>query len=70
MNKAISFALVVVVGVILLAMGLNASEAFASEVSEFFSGSPTNKAIWMMIGGAAALVAGGYGLLRGSRAHA
>jgi len=66
MNKPISLALVVV-GIILLVLGFNASESFASEMSEFFSGSPTEKSIWLMIGGAAALVIGAVGLARGPR---
>ncbi|MFN3243492.1 MAG: DUF3185 family protein [Planctomycetota bacterium] len=57
----------VVVGLILLVMGFNATEAFASEVSEFFTGSPTDKAIWLILGGAAALVLGGIGLLNRSK---
>jgi hypothetical protein len=66
MNKPVSIALVVV-GLILLVMGFNATEAFASEVSEFFTGSPTDKAIWLILGGAAALVLGGIGLLNRSK---
>lgn len=67
MNKPISLALLVV-GIVLLVMGLNASDSFASEVSEFFTDSPTDKAIWLVIGGVAALVVGGAGFLRGRRA--
>ena len=65
MNKPVSLALLVV-GVILLIFGISASNSFSSDVSRFFSGSPTDKAIWMTIGGAAALVAGLFGLFRGS----
>lgn len=67
MSKPVSLALVAI-GVVLLVLGANASDSFSSEVSEFFSGSPTDKAIWLLIGGMAALIIGGVGLLRGSRA--
>jgi hypothetical protein len=66
MNKPISLALLVI-GVILLVMGFNASDSLSSQISEFFSGSPTDKAIWLLIGGAAATIVGGFGLLRSSR---
>ena len=51
----------VVVGLVMIVMGLQASEAFASEVSEFFTGSPTDRSIWLMIGGIVALLVGGFG---------
>ena len=66
MNKALSLALLVV-GIVLLVMGVNASDSIASEFSELFSGSPTDKAVWMLIGGLAAVVIGGVGLLRRPR---
>jgi drug/metabolite transporter (DMT)-like permease len=47
-----------VVGAILLLMGVNESDSFASELSEFFTGNPTDRAIWLMLGGVAALVVG------------
>ena len=67
MNKPLSLALVAI-GVVLLILGASASDSLSSEVSEFFSGSPTDKAIWLLIGGLAALIIGGVGFLRGSRA--
>lgn len=57
-RKAIGFALLVG-GVLLLVFGIQASESFASEMSEAFTGSPTDRAIWMIIGGVVATVAGG-----------
>ncbi len=46
------------VGIILLAFGLNASQSFASDVSRFFTGNPTDKSVWMMLGGIAGIIAG------------
>ena len=57
MNKALAIALLVG-GVILLAFGINASHSFASDMSRFFTGSPTDKAIWMVLFGAILAVVG------------
>jgi hypothetical protein len=56
-QRAIGVALLVV-GAILLVYGINASDSIGSEISEFFSGSPTDKTVWFLIGGAAALIVG------------
>jgi hypothetical protein len=50
MNKLIPIVLLVG-GVVLIVIGINATNSFGSDVSRFFTGSPTNKAIWMLIGG-------------------
>ena len=57
MNKPIAIALLIG-GIILLAFGISASDSFSSDVSKFFTGKPTDKAIWMVVGGAVAAVAG------------
>jgi hypothetical protein len=66
MNKAISLALLVG-GVILMIIGINATDSFSSDVSRFFTGSPTDKAVWMLIGGSVAAVIGLVSTLRGSK---
>jgi divalent metal cation (Fe/Co/Zn/Cd) transporter len=58
MNKIVSLALLIG-GVVLMIIGINATNSFSSDVSRFFTGSPTDKAIWMLIGG---IVATGVGL--------
>ena len=63
MNKIISLALLIG-GVVLMVIGINATNSFSSDVSRFFSGSPTNKAIWMLIGGIVAAVIGLVSTLR------
>jgi hypothetical protein len=65
-NKAVSLALLVG-GVLLLIFGVGASNALGSDISRFFTGSPTDKAIWMLVGGAVLSVIGLVGLLRGSK---
>jgi hypothetical protein len=66
MNKGMSVALLAV-GVVLIIMGVSASESFGSDVSRFFTGSPTDKTVWLLIGGIAATIVGLFGLLRGSK---
>jgi len=57
MNRIVSLALLAA-GVVLLILGINAMDSFGSDVSRFFTGSPTDKAVWMLIGGIAATVVG------------
>jgi len=57
MNKMISLALLAG-GIVLIVVGINATNSFGSDVSRFFTGSPTDKAVWMLIGGAVAAVVG------------
>ena len=63
MNKSISAALLVV-GVILLGFGINAYHSASSDVSRFFTGAPTDKALWLLIGAAITGIAGVAGLFR------
>lgn len=57
-RRAIGIALMVG-GVMLLFWGMNASDSFASDVSETFTGSPTDRSMWMLVLGAVAAIAGG-----------
>ena len=66
MNKALPLALLVG-GVILIVLGVQASNSFSSDVNRFFTGNPTDKAMWMLIGGAVAAVAGLTMTMRGSK---
>jgi hypothetical protein len=66
MNKLIYIALLVG-GIVLITIGVKATNSFGSDVSRFFTGSPTDKAIWMLIGGVVAAVIGLAGTLRGSK---
>ena len=63
MNKAIFIALLVG-GIILIIFGMNARDSLSSDVSRVFTGAPTNKAIFMLVGGAVAAVIGLIGILR------
>ena len=66
MNKSISVALLVV-GIVLITWGINASESFSSDVSRAFTGSPTDRTLLLLVGGFAAAIVGLFGLLRGAR---
>jgi len=65
-NKLISLA-ILAGGIVLVVYGVSASESFSSDVSRFFTGSPTDKTMWLMIGGIVAIVIGLVGLLRGQK---
>ncbi len=64
MNKLISLA-ILVIGIVLVIYGVSASESLSSDVSRFFTGSPTDKTIWLLIGGIVAIGIGLGGFLRG-----
>ena len=66
MNRVVWLA-ILAGGVILLIYGAAASNSFSSDISRFFTGSPTDKAVWMLIGGVVAIIIGGVGLLRGAK---
>lgn len=57
MNKGIGIALLVV-GAVLLVYGFNASDSASSGISRFFTGAPTNKTLWLLLGGAASAIVG------------
>lgn len=57
MTKAIAIALLVG-GVVLIVIGVNAMNSFSSDISRFFSGTPTDKSIWILFGGILSAVAG------------
>lgn len=65
MNKIASI-LLLIVGVSLLAMGWDAYRSVGSDVSRVFTGAPTDRALWLLIGGGLTTVAGIGGLTRKS----
>ncbi len=62
MSKIPSLA-ILVVGIILLVYGLNASNSAASSISNAFTGSPTDKSIWLIVLGAVGILTGGVSLM-------
>jgi hypothetical protein len=61
MTKVISIALILG-GVVLLYFGGQSFHSLSNDFSRFFTGSPTNKTIWLIAGGMAAMLAGLIGL--------
>lgn len=66
MDKTIAIALLVG-GILLVGFGISASNSFSSDISRVFTDAPTDKAIWMLVGGVIVTIVGLTGLLRGSR---
>lgn len=61
MIKVISAALIAG-GVVLLYFGGQSYHSFVNDVSRAFTGTPTNKTIWLIAGGVVATLAGIVGL--------
>jgi hypothetical protein len=57
LNKGVFLALLVL-GIVLLVLGVIESDSVSSSFSRLFTGEPTDKAIWLLIGGGLALAAG------------
>lgn len=57
MNKILGLA-ILAAGIILLYFGYNEYNSAASQVTEVVTGSPTDNAIWFLIGGAIAAIVG------------
>lgn len=57
----------VIVGVVLFIIGLNASDSFADRWSNFFTGHYTDSTVWYMVGGIASAVVGSILLTVGWR---
>jgi hypothetical protein len=67
MSNNIIGLMIFAVGIILLIFGFNASQSFSSDVSRFFSGNPTDRSMWLITGGAAAVILGLTLAIRGMR---
>ncbi|MDB6032280.1 MAG: rane protein [Verrucomicrobiales bacterium] len=64
MNNMLGFALLVG-GVILIIFGFNAAHSAGSDISRVFTGNPSDRSMWMILGGAVAAVIGLVSVLRG-----
>jgi hypothetical protein len=65
MNKPIALALLGV-GIALIVWGINAGNSTGSEISKFFTGTPTDKSMWLLLGGIAATTVGAVFTFRSS----
>jgi hypothetical protein len=66
MNRAIGFA-ILAAGIVLIVFGVNESHSVSSSFSRFFTGNPTDKSMWLIIGGITATVVGAVLALRAAK---
>jgi hypothetical protein len=66
MNKIISIALFAA-GVVMIVYGVKASDSVGSDFSRFFNGAPTDKTIWLLIGGIVTASVGLGSFMRSSK---
>jgi hypothetical protein len=57
MNNIVGL-VILALGIVLLIFGFNESRSLGSDISRFFTGNPTDRAVWMLIGGVVAVSAG------------
>ena len=57
MKNPLALALIAI-GILLIVFGVMSADSLGSEFSKFFTGSPSEKSIWLLIGGVGALVVG------------
>lgn len=69
MNRLLSLT-ILSIGVLLVTYGLNALDSIGSSLSRFFTGAPTDKTIWLLIGGILLAFIGAGGLLRSPKSAA
>jgi hypothetical protein len=58
------FGVLIVAGIVLVTMGVIASDSVASDFSRLFTGEPTDRTIWLLITGVVALLVGAFGMTR------
>lgn len=66
MYKAIPLALLIG-GIILITFGITASHSVGSSISRTVNGAPSERTVWLLIGGGAAALVGHAAMMRGSK---
>jgi hypothetical protein len=59
LNRRILPAVVFIGGAILLVLGVRETDSFGSQFKEFFTGSISDRAVWMTLGGVGCIVLAG-----------
>jgi len=55
-SKHLFPALLFIGGIVLLVIGIRETDSFSSQLSKFFTGSMSDRAIWMILGGVATII--------------
>jgi hypothetical protein len=66
MNNTIGLA-IFAAGIVLLIFGFNESHSFSSDISRAFTGNPTDRSMWLIVGGAGAIIIGLAVAIKGMR---
>lgn len=53
-----------IVGVVLLVLGVQAMNSLESDVNRFFRGTPTDRSVWFLVGGGVCALVGAVGLFK------
>lgn len=69
MNRPLAIGLLVG-GILLVAFGISSADSLGSDVSRFFTGHPTDKAVWFLVVGAITSAVGFFSLYQGRVHHA
>ena len=69
MNTKVISIILLAVGIMLIIWGFSASDSISSDASRFFTGSPTNKTMWLLIGGVVMALAGTFGFFSLSKSR-
>ncbi len=56
--------ILLIVGIVLLIFGVNANDSIASHFSNLFTGHPTDRTVWLLVGGGVCTLVGLAGMLR------
>ncbi len=62
MVKKIVWLSLLVIGIVMIVLGVQGMNSLESDVNRFFRGTPTDKSVWMLVGGILCAIAGGYGV--------
>ena len=57
-KRNLAGSVIIVLGVFLLIAGLDASDSLSSRISRLFNGSPTDRTLWLFLGGVVAVMVG------------
>jgi hypothetical protein len=56
--------ILLLVGIALMIAGLAAADSISSDIARFFTGSPSDRSVWLLLGGLASATVGFIGFFR------